>query len=57
MPKPKHASSYSLTPDAKSLLQQIADSMGIARNAVLEVLIRKEAERRKLSPKKLKQTA
>ena len=45
MPKPKHASSYSLTPEAKTLLEQMAKTLGVPRNKVLELAIRRMAKR------------
>jgi hypothetical protein len=40
MPKPKSASSYSLTPAAKSMLQRMAISLGIPQSNVLELAVR-----------------
>ena len=40
MPKPKHASSYSLTPDAKAILSRLSESLGVPRSAILELAIR-----------------
>jgi hypothetical protein len=45
MPKPKHASSYSLTPEAKGLLERLALHLGVAKNAVLELALRQMARR------------
>lgn len=45
----KEKTSYTLTPEAKQLLSLIAKSMGINRSAVLEVLIRQEAQTRHLT--------
>ena len=51
MPKSKHASSYMLTPEAKGLLEQLAERFGTARSAILEMAIRDFA-RRQLDAKK-----
>lgn len=45
MPKPKHASSYSLTPDAKDMLRLLGEALGIPQSAVLELAIRQMAKR------------
>jgi hypothetical protein len=57
MPKPKHASSYSLTPDAKELLALLSIRLGIPQNAVLELAIREAAKTHKVRINKMKQTA
>ena len=45
MAKPKHASSYSLSPDAKEMLDRLAETLGIPRSNVLELAIRHLAKK------------
>ena len=46
----KRSSSFRLTDEAFTLLANIAEHLGITQSAVLELVIRKEAERLGLRP-------
>ena len=45
MAKPKHATSLRLSPEAKRLLEELANRLGVSRSAVLELAIREYARR------------
>lgn len=45
---PKEATSIRLTPEAKQLFARLADSEGLSQAAWLEMIIRKEARRKKI---------
>jgi predicted DNA-binding protein len=44
----KEATSVRLTPEAKTLLQRLSDSLGLSQAGVLEILIRDKAKRERV---------
>jgi predicted transcriptional regulator len=49
LPTPKEATSFRLTPEAKRLLEALAEKNGLSLSACMETIIRKEARREKIS--------
>lgn len=47
----KHPTSYRLTPECRTLIEELARALGISRSGVIEIAVREKAKRETVAPK------